>query len=303
MTTHITRRLNSVAGKSFSPLGVGAGERRPSCSHYPKPRGMSFNPLGGGAGAWDDPTIRQLRRREESFQSPRRWGGVGLETASPGPTTSVIALRAYLRQRLMLISYANSHAQHMQKAIERFLFQSPRRWGGVGLFMSRPLMTPRSIALFRFNPHGGGAGSGSHQRLVSIFGGIRKVISFQSPRRWGGVGLNHIPTQEQHCRDKFQSPRRWDGVGLVHLASLAQRLRLLSFNPLGGGAGSGSEDLWHDNTDAATRFRFNPLGGGAGSGSEDLWHDNADAATRFRFNPLGGGAGSGSEVAATTGPT
>src|SRR5271166_3751212 len=121
VTTHVTSRFNSVAGKSFSPLGGGAGERRPSCSHYPKPRGMSFNPFGVGAGAWDDPTIRQLRRREESFQSPRSWGGVGL-------------------------------------------------------FMSRPSMTPRSIALFRFNPLGGGAGSGSHQRLVSIFGGIRKVI-------------------------------------------------------------------------------------------------------------------------------
>jgi hypothetical protein len=80
----------------------------------------------------------------------------------------VIALRAYLRQRLMLISYANSHAQHMQKAIERFLFQSPRRWGGVGLFMSRPLMTPRSIALFRFNPLGGGAGSGSQSRSAVV---------------------------------------------------------------------------------------------------------------------------------------
>ena len=78
------------------------------------------------------------------FQSPRRWGG-GLgrsddtSTASPGGivsipsevgrgrarqaaitrvsiprrrASSVIALRAYLRQRLMLISYANSHAQH-----------------------------------------------------------------------------------------------------------------------------------------------------------------------------------------------
>jgi hypothetical protein len=55
--------------------------------------------------------------------------------------------------------------------------------------MSRPSMTPRSIALFRFNPLGVGAGSGSHQRLVSIFGGIRKMISFQSPRRWVGVGL------------------------------------------------------------------------------------------------------------------
>jgi len=130
-------------------------------------------------------------------------------------------------------------------------FQSPRRWGGVGLFMSRPSMTPRSIALFRFNPLGGGAGSGSHQRLVSIFGGIRKVISLQSPRRWGGVGLasttfnasriispsfnplgggagsgsQHMQkAMEQISASGFQSPRRWGGVGLVHLASPAQRL-------------------------------------------------------------------------------
>ena len=102
MTTHIIRRLNSVAGKSFSPLGGGAGERRPSCSHYPKPRGMSFNPLGGGAGVYIrpystaspenrfNPLIRALHvsavddtkvHRSVSFQSPRRWGGVGLASA------------------------------------------------------------------------------------------------------------------------------------------------------------------------------------------------------------------------------
>jgi hypothetical protein len=130
VTTHITRRLNSVAGKSFSPLGGGAGERRPSCSHYPKPRGMSFNPLGGGAGAWDDPTIRQLRRREESFQSPRRWGGVGL--ASTIFNTSRIISPSFNP----LGGGAGSGSQHMQKAMEQISasgFQSPRRWGGVGL--------------------------------------------------------------------------------------------------------------------------------------------------------------------------
>jgi len=31
----------------------------------------------------------------------------------------VIALRAYLRQRLMLISLASMHIQHMQKALEQ----------------------------------------------------------------------------------------------------------------------------------------------------------------------------------------
>src|SRR5271157_4182894 len=186
VTTHITRRFNSVAGKSFKPLGVGAGERRPSCSHYPKPRGMSFNPLGGGAGAWDDPTIRQLRRREESFQSPRSWGGVGLETASPGPTTSVITLRAYLRQRLMLISYASSHIQHMQKAIERFLFQSPRSWGGVGLLScsSSTVLDTWTVSI----PSELGRGRALHVSAVDDTK-VHRSVSFQSPRRWGGVGL------------------------------------------------------------------------------------------------------------------
>ena len=35
------------------------------------------------------------------------------------PDVVVIALRAYHRQRLMLISYASSHIQHMQKAMEQ----------------------------------------------------------------------------------------------------------------------------------------------------------------------------------------
>jgi transposase len=35
------------------------------------------------------------------------------------PPAEVIALRAYLRQRLMLLSYASTHIQHMQKALEQ----------------------------------------------------------------------------------------------------------------------------------------------------------------------------------------
>ena len=43
----------------------------------------------------------------------------GLLRGSFRPPDVVIAVRAYLRQRLMLISYANSHIQHMQKAMEQ----------------------------------------------------------------------------------------------------------------------------------------------------------------------------------------
>ncbi len=43
----------------------------------------------------------------------------GLLRASFRPPDLVIALRAYLRQRRMLISYAATHIQHMQKALEQ----------------------------------------------------------------------------------------------------------------------------------------------------------------------------------------
>jgi transposase len=43
----------------------------------------------------------------------------GLLQGSFRPPDLVIALRAYLRQRQMLISYASTHIQHMQKALEQ----------------------------------------------------------------------------------------------------------------------------------------------------------------------------------------
>src|SRR6516165_9717285 len=43
----------------------------------------------------------------------------GLLQGSFRPPDEVIALRAYLRQRQMLISYASTHIQHMQKALEQ----------------------------------------------------------------------------------------------------------------------------------------------------------------------------------------
>jgi transposase len=43
----------------------------------------------------------------------------GLLRGSFRPPELVIALRAYLRQRQMLISYASTHIQHMQKALEQ----------------------------------------------------------------------------------------------------------------------------------------------------------------------------------------
>ena len=297
VTTHITRRLNSVAWKSFSPLGVGAGAGS-SCS---KKRWYG-SILGVGAGAWG-PSMTPRSIAHVSFQSPRRWGGVGL-AARPlvsifGGIRKVISLQSPRRwrgiglasttfnaSRIISPSFnplgggAGSGSQHMQKAMEQISasgFQSPRRWGGVGLIH---LASPA-------------------QRLLAWF---------QSPRRWGGVGLAgscvvSIPSEvgrgrarsasqlrHAHAVCSFQSPRRWGGVGLGRCTGKGNRLPKSRFNPLGGGAGSGSTSI------ASRAWRsiggFNPLGGGAGSGSKPT--GAAMVKTEASFNPLGGGAGSGS---------
>jgi transposase len=49
----------------------------------------------------------------------QRLHSYGLLTASFRPAEQVVVLRAYLRQRQMLIAYAGRHAQHMQKALEQ----------------------------------------------------------------------------------------------------------------------------------------------------------------------------------------
>ena len=49
----------------------------------------------------------------------QRLHSYGLLRASFRPPDSVLALRAYWRQRQMQVRYAASHAQHMQKAMEQ----------------------------------------------------------------------------------------------------------------------------------------------------------------------------------------
>ena len=238
VTTHITRRLNSVAGKSFNPLGVGAGERRPSCSHYPKPRGMSFNPLGGGAGAWDDPTIRQLRRREESFQSPRRWGGVGLAQPLRHASFNPLGGGAGRADRYSILAGPSASFNPLG--------------GGAGSgsastdLGSIPLGradTQAAIALLRFNPLGGGAGSGWSiwQALLNAF-----LLSFNP--LGGGAGSGSCvygPSDDPRGRHRSGSmavsiPSE---VGRGRAPSTCRRpwskSRPAGFNPLGGGAGSG----------------------------------------------------------------
>ena len=116
-----------------------------------------------------------------------------------------------------------------------FKFQSPRRWGGVGL----PAGADRGpgAADRGFNPLGGGAGSGSYYLLV-VEGAVKS--EFQSPRRWGGVGLRSWRTRGSGGGHWVSIPSEV-GRGRARFLSLRTFARLrFGFNPLGGGAGSGS---------------------------------------------------------------
>ena len=171
-----------------------------------------------------------------SFQSPRRWGGVG-------------RLRAGV--------------SHRYRAT-RVSFQSPRRWGGVGLFMSRPSMTPRSIALFRFNPLGGGAGSGwlstatgSRPRwtgFIPLGGGAGSGLVVTADCKGVPLGFVSIPSEvgrgrNTSCRDEI--------------------IPILSFVSIPSEVGRGrAGDPETRSATCVAEFRFNPLGGGAGSGSQ-----------------------------------
>ena len=74
----------------------------------------------------------------------------GLLRASFRPPDSVLALRAYWRQRQMLVRYAATHAQHMQKAMEQMnlkLTQAVSDITGVtGMLTSRVTIALRMAA-------------------------------------------------------------------------------------------------------------------------------------------------------------
>ena len=164
------------------------------------------------------------------FQSPRRWGGVGL--------TAGVGKRADVRE-----------------------FQSPRRWGGVGLVDNFSVGSDGKVRVSI--PSEAGAGSGSHRtstysetwNVVSIPSEVgrgraplREVVAPRAPPAisfnplGGGAGsgsecdafLVHVH------RVMFQSPRRWGGVGLLIGPVILRDVANPGFNPLGGGAGSGS---------------------------------------------------------------
>ena len=219
------------------------------------------------------------------------------------------------------------------------VFQSPRRWGGVGLahpahaeghgtddleIVSIPSEVGRGRApsswritsipcdsRFVSIPSEVGRGRALHVSAVDDTK-VHRSVSFQSPRRWGGVGLIIYGYWFQATLDGFQSPRRWGGVGFC-MRTRRRKLRddhIFRFNPLGGGAGSGSRTrlpralrfvsipsevgrgrALSNRAHRELNLSFNPLGGGAGSGWS-IWQALLNAFL-LSFNPLGGGAGSG----------
>jgi len=163
-------------------VGRGRAPSRSVASTSPRFPSICFNPLGGGAGSGSVPGSGAVHGRLLRFQSPRRWGGVG----------QAIQKRGLPRALLSFVSIPSEVGRGRAPAIlwnqARAVtgrFQSPRRWGGVGL-------------------------NSTIKKYIR-----EREIKFQSPRRWGGVGLlragNCVPGTDAFM---FQSPRRWGGVGL-----------------------------------------------------------------------------------------
>jgi len=197
---------------------VGRGRAGPSGKPCSTPSCLVSIPSEVGRGRHSASSRSSTTAPSVSFQSPRRWGGVDI--------------------------------QHMQKALEQMKFRFNPLGGGAGSpasgralvggalrFRFNPLggaagSLTAVIALgdvpaqrFRFNPLGGGAGSFYGRILIPP---IVVEISFQSPRRWGGVGNGKRYHEHWLHNVSFQSPRRWGGVGLSLFAN-ACRPTLVSF--------------------------------------------------------------------------
>src|SRR5208337_3039869 len=185
-----------------------------------------FNPLGGGAGsggtlppaaapcssfvsipAGSGSHIQHMQKAMEqmtsrSFQSPRRWGGVGL-----------------VHQKFITVGHpfrfnplgggAGSATSNATMNIGSTTFRFNPLGGGAGSGC-RFSPTHADRPSFRFNPLGGGAGSARRSRWTCL---RPSKVSFQSPRRWGGVGLSLFANACRPTLVSFQSPRRWGGVG------------------------------------------------------------------------------------------
>ena len=243
----------------FNPLGGGAG----SGSHHDwqamlQRHLLSFNPLGGGAGSGSSHPTQGAQAFHVSIPSEVGRGRALLINA----LTSSMPQVGFNPLGGGAGSGSNFSAR---RSANRNEFQSPRRWGGSGSLAPRV----NDVSPISFNPLGGGAGSGSQQMQKSM----EQITAsgFQSPRRWGGVGLSIWQPLDAFLL-KFQSPRRWGGVGLLRSTvspAVVTKIHAHVFHvsiPSEVGRGRALEAPNQTRTTERSSS-FNPLGGGAGSGS------------------------------------
>ena len=166
-----------------------------------------FNPLGGGAGS--RVRVHAARDVDPEFRFNPLGGGAG-----SGSQSSSWPLTAFATVS----------------------FQSPRRWGGVGLSANRATSARLNLS---FNPLRGGAGSGWSiwQALLNAFACLVSIPSEVGRGQAREHGL-YPSTPRPVCfvsipLEVGRGRARWEW--LFHSSS-----SYLGFNPLGGGAGSGS---------------------------------------------------------------
>ena len=149
--------------------------------------------------------------RSVSFQSPRRWGGVGLPAHAEGHG-------ANLGQRVSIpseVGRGRAGPSGKPCSTPSCLVSIPSEVGrGRAGPSGKPCSTPSCLVSI---PSEVGRGRASSRPMT--FGQCEKIggVEFQSPRRWGGVGLETLEISmdtKAKVQYKFQSPRRWGGVGL-----------------------------------------------------------------------------------------
>jgi len=224
------------------PSEVGRGRAREHGLYPSTPRPVCFVSIPSEVGRGRAPYHRIFSRdrwSSVSFQSPRRWGGVG--RLSPKRSSKACSFRfnplgggAGSGSRLLgraLLSMncvcfnplgggAGSGSRCSRSGRQRnlqcgVLVSIPSEVGRGRAPRRRPGAVAE--AQLRFNPLGGRAGPGSRHHVFLLLQDPLS-ITFQSPRRWGGVGLSGRFAAFAGNRSKFQSPRRWGGVGLRRLA-------------------------------------------------------------------------------------
>jgi len=181
---------------------------------WPRATGLVSIPSEVGRGRAPNPsTIRIIALDLVSFQSPRRWGGVGLAVillAFDGLRNGFVSIPSEVGR-----GRAPKHDPNHRTRPELGVVSIPSEVGRGRA--PRPLppaeLEPAIVSI----PSEVGRG----RALLMEHPVAKKTTTpFQSPRRWGGVGLETIPRVQTNLNlPLFQSPRRWGGVGLAVAAT------------------------------------------------------------------------------------